>query len=175
MKLVPFSKLHFDDLSGWFPDEAAVVQWAGPTLSFPILAQELQSMIEEGKATKPSRLCWMTVSDATLVGHAQLGFDWRNGNATLSRIAIAPQSRGKGLAVPMLKLVLKEAFGISEIQRIDLNVYTFNTPAIRTYERLGFVREGVRRSSAKVGNQRWDTAIMGLLRDEWSREMHCCG
>ena len=43
----------------------------------------------------------------------------------------------------------------------------FNQPALRTYEALGFKLEGVRRASTRVGEQRWDTGIMGLLRREW--------
>ena len=40
------------------------------------------------------------------------------------------------------------------------------TLAIRTYQRLGFVPEGVRRASAVVVGERWDTAMMSLLRTE---------
>nr|WP_313618177.1 GNAT family protein [Agrobacterium sp.] len=50
---------------------------------------------------------------------------------------------------------------------MELNVYTWNAPAIRTYAKVGFVPEGVRRSSVQVGDERWDTAIMGMLRAEW--------
>jgi RimJ/RimL family protein N-acetyltransferase len=82
-------------------------------------------------------------------------------------VGVAPAARGRGLAVPMLRLVLERAFAWPEIERVELNVYTWNTPAIRAYARLGFVHEGVRRSSVKVGPERWDTAIMGLLRAEW--------
>jgi RimJ/RimL family protein N-acetyltransferase len=128
-------------------------------------------MLAEADTVPPSRLCWMAEHDGPLIGHAQLGFDWRNGNATLSRVAIAPWARGRGLATPMLRLVLEEAFVHSEIERVELNVYAWNAPAIRSYERLGFQTEGVRRSSALVDGARWDTAIMGMLRQEWQRSI----
>ena len=67
----------------------------------------------------------------------------------------------------MLGLLLDKAFEFLEIERAELNVFAFNTPAIRTYERVGFVKEGMRRSSTRVGLQRWDTVVMSLLRDEW--------
>ncbi len=170
MDLVPFSSEHIVTLASWFPSERDLVQWAGPTLSFPIDHGELQAMIDQGRGAQPGRLCWMARRDGAFVGHAQLGFDWRNGNATLSRVALAPRSRGHGLARPMIRCVIDKAFGHPEIERIDLNVYPFNTPAIRAYARLGFAAEGVRRSSARVGSERWDTAIMGLLRSEWLPE-----
>jgi RimJ/RimL family protein N-acetyltransferase len=56
------------------------------------------------------------------------------------------------------------------IERLELNVFSFNTPALRACERLGFVWEGVRRSSARVGSERWDTVMMGLLKAEYRNE-----
>lgn len=167
-RLIPFSREHFPVLASWFGSQAEVVQWGGPLVSFPLTVEQLDGMLAEATATPPSRLCWMAARDGAFVGHAQLAFDWRNGNASLSRVAVAPSARGGGLAVPMLRLVVAEAFSRSSIQRLELNVYTWNAPAIRTYCRLGFQREGVRRSSARVGEERWDTAIMGLLRHEWT-------
>lgn len=166
-RLIPFASEHFSTLSSWFASEADVVQWGGPLLSFPLTEGQLHMMLAEGDTAPPARLCWMAEQDGALVGHAQLGFDWRNGNALLARVAIAPAARGRRLADPMLRLVLDQAFARPEIERVELNVYAWNTPAIRSYERLGFKAEGVRRSSALVSGERWDTAMMGLLRQEW--------
>ena len=165
--LVPFAPEHFSVLSGWFSSEADVVQWGGPMLSFPLGREQLEAMLAEADAVPPTRLCWMGEREGALVGHGQLGFDWRNGNALLSRVAVAPSARGQGLAAPMLRRVVRQAFARPEIKRVELNVYAGNAPAIRAYERLGFKAEGVRRSSTIVGRERWDTAIMGLLREEW--------
>ena len=167
LKLVPFTQWHFETLGNWFPNEADLVQWGGPFVTFPLETNQLEAMVAESAASPPTRLCWMAEIEGSATGHAQLGLDWRNGVALLSRVAIAPQARCQGLAAPMLQLVLEAAFAIPDIARVELNVYTWNQAAIRTYDRLGFQMEGVRRSSARVGHERWDTAIMGLLRDEW--------
>lgn len=108
----------------------------------------------------------MARRDLELVGHAQIALDWRNGNANIGRVAIAPRCREKRLAGPMMHLVLREAFAIEEIERVGLNVYVWNMAAIATYQRLGFRSEGVRRSSTRVGTQRWDSMMMSLLRAE---------
>ncbi|WP_286157185.1 GNAT family protein [Sinorhizobium sp. RAC02] len=168
MTLIDLENKHFAALGGWLRSERDLVQWGGPDLTYPITDHQLEQMLIEGKTTPPKRLCWMA-ADATqaLVGHVQLALDWRNGVARIARVMIAPNSRGQGLAVPMLKAVLEKAFSYPEIERAELNVYSWNDPAIRTYTKIGFSHEGVRRSSVKVGNERWDTAIMGLLRPEW--------
>jgi RimJ/RimL family protein N-acetyltransferase len=167
LRLIPFSSDHFDTVANWFANEREAVQWAGPTVDYPLDAAQFQAMVDQGTTQPPTRLCYMAEREGDLVGHAQLGFDWRNGNARLGRVALSPAARGHRLAAPMLRLVLAEAFALDEIERVDLAVYTWNAPAIRTYERLGFTSEGVRRSSTRIGDQRWDSAEMGLLRIEW--------
>lgn len=166
MKLIPFAPAHFPTLAGWFASERDAVQWGGPWVSFPLDAPQLDAMLAEGRTRPAKRLCWMAEKDGDLVGHVQLGWDWRNGIARVSRVAVAPHARGRGLAADMVALALDEAFTHPEVERAELDVYSFNTAAIRTYERLGFVREGVRRSSARVGTERWDTVMMALLRAE---------
>ena len=168
LSLLPFAPVHFATLASWFANEGELVQWGGPLVSFPLDAAQMQAMLDEGKSAKPARRCWMAAEDGVLVGHAQITINWRHGLAGLCRVGIAPAARGRGLSVPMLRLVLEQSFAAPEIERAELNVYTWNTPAIRAYERLGFVHEGVRRSSVRVGTERWDTAIMGLLRAEWA-------
>lgn len=169
MTLLPFTEQHFTTLLSWFPTEADLVQWAGPDIRFPLDTEQLRAMLEESRGTRALRKLWMAVRDGDLVGHAQLAYEWRHGVARVARFSIAPERRGQGLAVPFLKQILAAGFADQEIFRVELNVYTFNTAAIRTYTKLGFVQEGVRRQAVKVGDERWDTAMFGLLRTEYQR------
>jgi RimJ/RimL family protein N-acetyltransferase len=167
VELVPFDQTHFAVLASWFASEADIVQWGGPLLHYPLDDAQMQAMLEEGKTDPPHRLCWMAEHVGYWIGHVQLAFDWRNGNATLGRVAVNPAMRGKGLAVPMLRLAMDNAFAYPQILRLELNVYTFNQPAISTYNKLGFILEGTRRYCTQVGDERWDAAIMALLRNEY--------
>lgn len=170
IRLQPFTPDHFDLLIPWFPTLRDLIQWGGPVLHFPLDAAQLQKMLDLSGKSPPQRLCWMAESGGGWVGHVQLALDWMNGVAVVSRVAIAPEHRGKGYARPMVRELLAYAFSLEAVERVELYVYPWNAPAIRTYERLGFVHEGTRRSSAKVGNERWDTSIMALLRPEWEQQ-----
>jgi RimJ/RimL family protein N-acetyltransferase len=143
------------------------VQWGGPLMHYPLDDPQLQALLDECRSNPPRRLCWMAEEEDQLVGHIELMFDWRNGNAVVQRVAINPDHRGRGLAEPLMRLVMDQAFSLPQIARLELNVYTFNTPAIKAYTRAGFAHEGTRRSSTLVGNERWDTAVMAILRDEY--------
>ena len=167
MELTQFTQAHFPILTSWFPTEAALIQWGGPKLIHPLDDAQMNAMLDEAKSVPPTRQCWMVLDENSLVGHAQLRFDWKNGNARLGRAAVAPALRGQKLAVPMLTLVIAEAFRHPQIMRLELNVYPFNRPAIQTYLRLGFLVEGTQQSNVAVGSERWDTTMMAILRSEY--------
>ena len=168
VRLVPFSHRHLDELRRWFPDHRSAVLWAGSAIDFPLVPEALLAADDAHRVPRPERRAWTAFDDADeIVGHAQVRFDWRDGTGTLMRVGVAPERRGEGIAAPMLRPVIDDAFGLAGLERLELNVYDFNAAAIGLYGRLGFVREGVRRASARVGGERWNTVIMGLLRNEW--------
>lgn len=168
MEIRPLESRDFAVILGWFPNEAALVQWGGPQVRYPLDAAQLERMVQEGRDEPPRRLLWVAETDGQVVAHAQVALDWRHGVGRLGRVGIAPSYRGRGLAVPFLERVVEAFFGHPEFERLELNVYTFNEPAIKTYRQLGFAQEGVRRSAVRVGDARWDTAIFALLRNERS-------
>ncbi|WP_457588010.1 GNAT family N-acetyltransferase [Ensifer canadensis] len=153
-------------LSAWFPSAEALTQWGGSGLSFPLDAAQIAEMHASTLGDAPARWMFSGVVDGDLAGHAQVALDWDNGVGRLSRVAINPRFRGHGLAQPFLQRIIERFFADVHFERLELNVYTFNTAAIRTYLKLGFIEEGVRRSSARVGDIRWDTAIYGMLRSD---------
>ncbi|HMR50570.1 MAG TPA: GNAT family N-acetyltransferase [Arachnia sp.] len=79
------------------------------------------------------------VEDGVVIFKADLGPKHR-GQVQLQGVWVHPEHRGTGLAVPalsgMLRLVMRQ-FPV-----VSLYVNDFNTPAIRSYARLGFVEVG---------------------------------
>jgi len=166
MALTPFTLDDTETLAAWFPDEAALVQWGGADMVFPLDRKQTREFLREAEADPPTRWLFNCVEQGVIVAHAQCALDWRHGVGRLARVAVNPAFRGRGVAVPFLRMIAQRVFTLPGFERLELNVYTFNTAAIRTYEALGFVQEGVRRSSVRVGDARWDTAMFALLRNE---------
>ena len=89
------------------------------------------------------------------------------------RIAIDnTQHQGKGYGSEALLLMLDYGFGICNLHRIELEVYAFNERAIRTYEKLGFQREGISRDVLFYNHQYHDAIRMSMLESEY-RERYC--
>ncbi len=167
LELQDFQPAHFATLARWFGSQAEVIQWGGPMLRFPLTAAQFENMLAETAFDPPSRLAWMICESGRAIGHAQLVLDRKRGTARLARVAVAPTDRGRGLALPMLSLVLDQAFAIDRIATATLRVYTFNTPAVRTYERLGFRFDEGPRTSMRVDGTYWESRGMSLLRRDW--------
>jgi RimJ/RimL family protein N-acetyltransferase len=84
------------------------------------------------------------------------------------RIALASTAiAGKGYGSDAMRAILAHAFDTVGIHRVHLDVYAFNTRAIRTYERLGFAHEGRLRQALLWDGERHDALSMSILRPEW--------
>lgn len=75
-------------------------------------------------------------------------------------MGLLPEYRGRGLGSKLLASVLEHAkrFGL---EKVELNVYTSNTPAIELYKKFGFEQEGLIRKYRKLDGQYFDCLAMG--------------
>jgi RimJ/RimL family protein N-acetyltransferase len=171
IRLESFDDRDFPRLMSWIDSREMLLQWAGPRLfTFPLDTMQLTRYLFEA-LTEPqgSRIFKALDEEERVVGHVELGgIDRKNQSATLCRVLVAPEARGRGLCVPMIRSVLRVGFEELAFRRIDLRVYAFNNPALHCYERAGFVREGLLRQAVKAGDQYWDTVLMAILREEWA-------
>lgn len=104
----------------------------------------------------------------TLLGRVGLRHAGKNKCAELS-IVIGPPYWGNGYGSDASRVLVRYGFAEMGLHRIELEVFAFNTRAIATYAKLGFVEEG-RRRQAIFHDGRWhDDVQMGLLADEWWR------
>lgn len=101
------------------------------------------------------------------------GFDdivWSNGVATVF-IGIGDREYTfKGFGKEILQLLLDFGFNELNFYRIQLNVISYNKPAIKLYEGLGFKREGTYREFILRDEKRFDLYLYGLLKDEWKEQ-----
>ena len=162
----PFDPAEAALLIPWFPTEAALVQWGGRGLTWPLDAAQWDHMQSD-----PNRTFWTVTLASDLAGHFQIFTDRRSRSARLGRVAIAPWLRGQGLGTALARLAANTAFADPALHRFSLHVYDRNMAARAAYERAGFRLEGVMREDVPVtvdGVERfWSTGVMAMLRPEW--------
>jgi len=74
---------------------------------------------------------------------------------------------GQGYGTDAMNALLDFGFGELRLERIWLDVYDFNTRARRSYEKSGFVAEGVQRHAHYSHGKHQDVVLMALLRGDW--------
>ncbi len=79
------------------------------------------------------------------------------------------KERGHGYGTEAAQLLLEFAFKDLNLHRVYLYVFADNAPAIRTYEKVGFKREGLLRQAAYIDGNYVDVVAMGILREEYVR------
>ncbi len=113
-----------------------------------------------------------TLAEDKLIGFLELEVDWPN-QASMVGIGIGEREyRGKGYGPDALRLLLGYAFRELNLYRVGLNVFSYNTRAIRAYEKVGFVREGTLRAALFRDGQRYDILYMSVLRPDWFVQMN---
>ena len=152
-----------------FGDSAVCRYWSRPTLPDLRAATELQAEIGRHFAAR-TLFQW---------GIAEQGTGAIVGTCTLA--ALAPEHRraevgfalrqavwGRGYIAEALPALLRFAFDVLELHRLEADVDPRNARSIRALERLGFAREGYLRERYFLNDEVQDAIVYGLLRREWT-------
>lgn len=107
------------------------------------------------------------IESERLVGHVALwGIDPVVRSGTLG-IMIGGQHVEQGLGTDAMRVVLRFAFEELGLNKIELSVWEFNSRALRTYEKVGFLVEGTRRAATFHAGRYWAQIQMGILKSEF--------
>jgi RimJ/RimL family protein N-acetyltransferase len=87
-----------------------------------------------------------------------------------AHVAIALGERSawnQGYGTDAMRVILRYAFNELNLRRVSLGVFEYNSRAIRSYEKAGYVHEGRMREAIHRDGKHWDFLFMGILREEW--------
>ena len=72
---------------------------------------------------------------------------------------------GKGYGTQALKLLIEFAFNKINLHMLYLEVFSYNKGAIKTYEKLGFKKDGILRQSKFQDGKYYDKIIMSKINE----------
>ena len=104
--------------------------------SMPWSAKDFAKLIEDNKS-----LYLVAELDGEIVGCC--GVTDICGDGDVNNVMVAEEYRGRGIAQALMSELLLQGEAIG-IENFTLEVRVSNAPAIRVYEKLGFVSEGIR-------------------------------
>ena len=86
--------------------------------------------------------------------------------AWLGRLAVHPRFRGRRVADDAARLFQRLLFSELGYHRLEMEIYGFNERAQAHAERVGWVREGVKRRAYRYGDDWVDSVMYSLLEDD---------
>lgn len=163
-----------DDIDGLyaiFSDPQVMRYWSSGPLENREAAAAMQREIADSNE-KETMIKWgLALRDSNLViGTATLfNLNLDNGRAEIG-YAMGRAHWGKGYMNEALSGLVRHAFEVMNLRRLEADVDPRNNASIRTLERLGFQREGFLRERWHVCGEIQDALFYGLLRREWRQD-----
>ncbi|WP_077303377.1 GNAT family N-acetyltransferase [Virgibacillus pantothenticus] len=121
-------------------------------------------------ATDQSRmdlLICLQENDLCIGDIAMTDINYQNRNASV-RIALFNKAYwGNGYGTEAMEQLITHGFEQLNLHRIELEVFDFNTRAKKSYEKLGFKQEGIRREVLFYDGEYHNAIIMSVLKDEF--------
>lgn len=102
---------------------------------------------------------WLTLSCHALTMHHR--------SCTLG-IMIACAHQGEGYGTEAINWALDWAFRVAGMHAVRLSCFSFNERAVRLYQRLGFVKEGVTREAYYYDCKWYNRILFSILDREWA-------
>jgi RimJ/RimL family protein N-acetyltransferase len=133
----------------------------------PSTREELLALVERSEHEPESFGLLVIEADGERAGSVQFEVvNRRSSIASLGGLAIHPRFRGRRLGDEAALLVQRHLLLELGLHRLQLEIYAFNERALAHAERVGFVREGVRRKAYRRRGGWVDGVLFGLVRED---------
>lgn len=106
------------------------------------------------------------VVDDTPLGHCGLWLRNLAQGLGSAGYAVAPSSRGRGVAKDALIALTRFAWTVQDLHRIELYIEPWNVASARTGQRAGYRMEGLLRSCQEIGGERRDMELHATVRGD---------
>jgi len=136
---------------------------------FPVTQESISEFVSAMASGDSNLLLGIFLKDTEEhVGNLKIGpINWVHRSAELGIMIGSPAARGRGVGTESIRLAVRHAFERLNLQRISLGVVETNEGALRCYEKVGFVREGLYRDAVISGAESYNIVRMGLLANEF--------
>lgn len=168
IRLAPLTSLDTALIARWQQD-SYYLRHLDANIAYPKSESQVGEWIREGQRGREHFLFGIRVLPMDdLIGFIELSdVMWSHRNSWLTIAIGDAEYRGRGYGSEAMSLILEFAFRELNLHRVQLTVFSYNTPAIRLYEKLGFQREGVYREFLERDGQRFDMILYAILKREW--------
>ena len=148
------------------PEVARYQSWTAP-----VTVEQARVIVASLAAGDPDRPGWFQyaierTSDRVHIGDVGVDLHSNRRQADIG-FTLAPAYQRHGYAAEAVRAVLDHLFRVRGLHKVSAEVDARNAASARLLERVGFAREGLRRSHTWIKGEWTDDLLYGLLADEW--------
>ncbi len=166
MRIRPYIECKdFDEIKNWMTEERAHAMWCANFIHYPMEKDNFAKVMQE-LAERFGDSPYVATSDkGELIGFFCYSVDVDHDEGMLKFVLNNPQYRGKGYGKEMLRLAVRYAFEITNVQAVHLNVFPENENAKKCYESVGFIERKTDLNAFAYKDESWGRCNMVIRRD----------
>ncbi len=166
-----YRKEDLDQITAWVND-METTKYLSDIFTWPQTVKNSEDFLEM-RISGGRREAGFVIADRETqdyLGQADLmDINWINRCGTVGIVIADKKNRGRGIGTEALTLLCDYAFTQLGLHRVQLDVYGGNKSAMACYERVGFVKEGVKRQARFCLGEYMDVILMSVLKEEWEQ------
>ncbi|WP_315120606.1 GNAT family protein [uncultured Clostridium sp.] len=154
-----------------YVNDPEVKRLLNPGIPYPITLEDEEKWVESLSSTKDEySFAIETLEDSKYIGGCGINsIDWKNSVAVIGIFIGDKDYWGKGYGTDAIRILVKFIFEQMNLNKIKLNVFSFNERAMKSYKKCGFKVEGVLRQELYRDGKYYDDILMGVLREDWEQ------
>ena len=165
MRIRPYiESKDFDELKNWITEERAHAMWCANLIQFPMEKESFEKTMREAADRFGVSPFVVTSDEGELIGFFCYSVNLDSNEGMLKFVMNNPQYRGKGYGKEMLRLAVKYAFEITNVQAVQLNVFPENERAKKCYESVGFTERKTDLNAFAYKDELWGRCNMIIRR-----------
>ena len=164
IRLKKFDKEDYDDLVAWIDSEEMLIRIAGRQMTFPVTKEQLDISQSD---VKRNAFSIINAETGKSIGHCELYL--LENSAKIDRVIIDGSMKGKGLCSHLMKLLLDYGFNVLKQPVIELNVFDWNTAAIRCYEKAGLKKNNDKTMEFESNGEKWIAFNMSIDKETYEQ------
>ncbi|WKS95663.1 GNAT family N-acetyltransferase [Riemerella columbina] len=164
IEIQKFKEENIEKLISWIDNAEDLMQFAGPKFTFPLTKSQILESLED-----KNRFAFTVKNKDDIIGHAEIYFT--KNSFALGRILIDNENRGKGYGKLLTEKLLDFGFQKTDMEFAELNVFDWNKPAIKSYEKAGFVINPNKSLKRTINGKSWTALNMRIYRKDYKKTL----
>ncbi len=154
-------------------NDAEIANFLTGDIPYPIMLHEEEKWFESNLSQADRHnFAIETIDGNHFIGGCSINdVDWKNSVATVGIFIGNKDYWGNGYGNDAMKILISFIFNQMNINKIRLICYSFNKRAIKSFEKCGFLIEGILKKEVFKNGCYYDKVAMGIFKEDFLAKM----